>query len=138
MFTKNYEELLQRYLKVCSQALEKHKDISPFKEVFRDAENLPGGGRTNVELYDDGKPVGAYQIGFFKGQVGMLSHIAEGKFFDDEKEYLWRVDAAELQKVVDDPQTHIDDPKKLDWDWVFARLMTATLGNDAGAGGGEQ
>ena len=125
MFTENFDELFQQYVAVCNDALEKNRDIDEFYRPFKDAEEHVDGAPTSVMVFDAGydAPVTTFSISVFKGRVNIFSHAVEQPNHKDDQEFVWRVTTDYLRSVVENRQTYIDDPKKLDWHWVFVQLL---------------
>lgn len=125
MFTENFDELFQQYVAVCNQALEKNRHVDEFYRPFRDAEANVDGAPTSVMVFDGEheKPVTTFAISLFKGRVNIYSHAVEPPDHAGEAEFVWRVSTDYLRSVTADPQTYVEDPKKLDWHWVFVQLL---------------
>jgi hypothetical protein len=110
--------LFLQYLNVCNQALDAHADEFPYRQLVQAAERLAADRRFGVAVYKTERdaPYDFYTVTMTEGRFELLSH---GK---EEPDLTWKVSQDYLKKVVDDPDTYIQHPAKLDWDWLKSTL----------------
>jgi len=79
------------------------------------------GHKAGVEIYDEdpNKPFDYFTIRYLNKKFEIVSR---GKSEHDTE---WKVSREYLQSIVDDPQKYIDNPTKLDLDWLKHRLPDA-------------
>jgi hypothetical protein len=104
-------------LRVMNRAIAAHEDSPPFREIIARTKALPDAIRLGVEIYehDPSAPVDHYGIRIHDGRFEVASRTREP--VTD-----WRVSLEYLRRVAEDPQTYIDDPRKLDLGWLERRL----------------
>ncbi|MDX1649123.1 MAG: hypothetical protein R3263_04645 [Myxococcota bacterium] len=110
--------LFTQYLNVVNAAVAAHKDETPYKQMIQAADKLAGDTRFGVEVYadDPGEPYESFTVRHDEGRLELVAHGKEDVDLD------WKVSRDYLQKVVDDAQTYIDEPGRLDLDWLRSRL----------------
>lgn len=108
------ETLFKQYLTICNEAIDKHKDEFPYKEILNLGNTLMGDRSIDLAIYDD-RPKGAFSLKF-KNQK-----LANDNYPSDV-EKAWRVNLSYLKHVVEYPEKYIEHPEKLDLDWLKSRL----------------
>ena len=112
--TEQLHALFERYLDICNQAIEAHKDEFPYKHVWEAAESLLGDEGVHLTLYDD-EPKGDYQLHLHDKQLDVTSGS------DEPPSKGWRMNSSYLRQVVENPEEYIKEPAKLDWHWLKNR-----------------
>lgn len=108
-------DLINRYVSVCNEALLENRDRFPFKQILGAAKKNEK--NHSVEVWVRGG--GAHSLYVFRlrddGIVASSHDDCDGCACVRS----WDVSAAYLEDVVRDPQTYIDNPAKLDWEWMY-------------------
>lgn len=110
--------LFTRYLEVVNSALEKHRDNFPYKQLAAAGDRFLGEKKLGVSVYkDDAKhPHDFFTVNFKGGSFNLVSH---GK---NDPDATWKVKEKHLHSVVENPQTFIEHPSKLEIDWIKSRI----------------
>lgn len=111
---KTPEELFREYMAICNEAIDKHKDEFPYKQILSATELFVNDKSIDLAVYDD-EPKAAFSLHFKDNK------ITNGGHPDDPKK-AWRVNLSYLKKVVENPKEYIAHPEKLDLDWLKSRL----------------
>jgi hypothetical protein len=116
--TTEGDSLMRRYLDVVNRALEAHRDEFPFEQIIEAGEKLAEDSEIGVSVYktDPGNPHDSYTIAFSDERFELVAHGQENPDIG------WKVKEEYLEKVVDHPQRYIENPAKLDFDWLWSRL----------------
>jgi hypothetical protein len=108
-----YERIFERYLDVCNQALEKNKNVFPFKEIWTARiKSLGKDALVQCAVYDD-RPKIIYTL--------QLTDDMKIKIINKEpvvQNDVWPLKYSYLKEVVDNPQEYIEHPANLDWGWL--------------------
>ncbi|PRP89994.1 hypothetical protein ENSA5_69370 [Enhygromyxa salina] len=113
------DALFTQYIDVVNRAIAANKDEIPFKQLLSVGEKILGDKRIGVEIY---KTDPKYPHDYFTlTYSGKELHATHGK---DAPDIGWKVKEEHLQHVVDDPDTFIEHPTKLDLDWLKTRLSS--------------
>lgn len=110
--TSNYDDLMERYLDVCNQALALNKERFPFKQIWGAAQESECGKVIEVNIAD-GFSKASYTMRFSKGRLVAEPH---SKCQYDRK---WTVSEHYLENVAKDPEEYIQNPAKIDWEWMY-------------------
>lgn len=110
--------LFSQFLFVCNQALKRHKDTFPYKQIMDVGESILGDRNIGLAVYadDPDTPFDYFTVRLHQGQLDLVAH---GK---QDPEIAWKVSRDYLEKVVEHPQDYIEHPEKLDLDWIVNRL----------------
>ena len=102
------------YLNTCNQAIDRHEDEFPFKQLVSIGERVFGDKTIGVGIYktDPNSPHDYYTI---QVKDGRLHYHGHGKHDPDIE---WKVKEEYLDDVVSNPETYIEHPFKLDWEWL--------------------
>lgn len=111
-------KLMIDYLDTCNAALARHEDETPYKQLIELADKKLNDKEIAVALYDD-DPDAPHDFFTIEMTDGALHFLQHGKRSPD---LVWKTPRAYLKKVVDEPQAYIDEPSKLDFDWLKARV----------------
>ena len=115
MYAPNYDDLIARYLDVCNQALTENKDRFPFKQILGAAEKSERGAVIEVNVIDV-VPTASYAMILSKSGLVATPH---GACSDCKCERAWNVTADYLQTVANNPDIFIQNPAKIDWEWMY-------------------
>jgi hypothetical protein len=110
--------LFTETLNVINAAMAKHADSALLKPLLSAGEKLLEDREIGVAIYDSdaSAPFDYFTIRCRDRSFELVSH---GKKHPD---VTWKVSRDYLEKVADNPQDYIDNPIKLDWDWLRSRL----------------
>jgi hypothetical protein len=110
---EEYERVFERYLDICNQAIEKHKDKFPYSEIWKAKwKNLGPDHILQCAVYDD-RPKIIYSLQLTEDmKIKILKKTPAGP------EDVWPFKYSYLKNVVDNPQDYIEHPANLDWGWL--------------------
>lgn len=114
-------ELMTRVLNVMNRAIQEHKDNFPFKQMYNASESIIGGKNLGVAVYAD-DPDTPHDYFTIRWQGMQLELVSHGK---QDPVIAWKVSESYLNQVANEPEQYIDNPLKLDWDWMKHRLGIA-------------
>lgn len=112
---KKYDKLFQQYIDVCNKALEKNKDVFPYKQILSATESLINDKKISMDVFDD-RPKARFNIQMNKSRF----ELTEPEESDDT--HAWHLNASYLEEVVNNPDKYINNPAKIDWDWLKSRV----------------
>lgn len=119
--TNDSYDLFMGALEVTNEALDKLRDKPVIKDIIALMDNHAEGKRFGVAVYDhDSSTPHDYYTLRIQNQGIQLA--ARGK---DAPEIDWKVSTEYLQQINDHPQAFIDNPLKLDLEWLKHRLKDA-------------
>ena len=109
--------LLTETLRVFNRALARHADEYPYREILARVAEL-GGLRLGVAIYegDEPLPVDHYVIELREGKFQVVSHGPLESPVD------WRVSVDYLRRVTVHAWEYVEEPAKLELDWLEQRL----------------
>ncbi|MCB2081680.1 MAG: hypothetical protein KDD76_03520 [Rickettsiales bacterium] len=110
---EDIDALFKRYLDICNQAIEKHKDETPYKQIMAATGTLMGSRPIDLAVYDD-EPKAAFSLYFKDDKLKNGGHPKNVK-------KAWRVNLSYLKQVVEHPEKYIAHPERLDLDWLKSR-----------------
>ena len=111
----DYDDLMKRYLEVCNQALTLNKDRFPFKQILGAAQQSEDGKVIEVTILGDLRSE-SYAMTFDKQGLVAKPHAS----CDDCKcDRVWSVNQDYLEDVAKDPESYIQNPAKIDWEWMY-------------------
>ncbi len=111
------EQLFLRYLEICNEALDCNKDKFPYKQIWHAAQKFLQDKNISLAVYDDNPKV-TYNLSINDNHIDVVSKKVEGKKSDGA----WHVNMSYMEKVVSNPEEYINNPAKIDWDWLRNRL----------------
>lgn len=105
-------------LNTTNAALEKHADRTPFKQILAAADRVLADHKLGIAVYADDPehPHDYFTVRYSNGSFELVSH---GK---DDPDVAASVSLDYLEEVAQNPQRYIDNPLKLDLDWLTSRL----------------
>lgn len=111
--------LLTQALHVMNHALDRRRDDFPYQQILAGFEKVFGSTGFVAAIYksDASHPHAHFTVRFADGR---FDRISEGKRGDAN--VTWSVSRGYLEKVVGDPEPFIENPEKLDWEWIKSRL----------------
>lgn len=108
------EDLFSQYLDVCNQALQANKNRFPFKQILKVAQESQNQKTIAVHIIDD-QPSIQYAIQLKDNKIDGNPHDCKHCQCDGK----WRVTKSYLQNVINNPQRYIDNPAKINWEWIY-------------------
>jgi hypothetical protein len=105
-------------LDVINASLEHNREGKIFRGLMSLAERSMVGRQIGVAVYrdDPDTPHDYFTVRFHKGRIELL---ARGK---ESPDIAWKVSQDYLQDVVENEQDYVENPAKLDLDWLKDRL----------------
>lgn len=107
------DALFRQYVEVCNRAMAEHAEEFPYKQIWNAARKAIGENGVRIAVYDD-QPKSAYEI-HLEGD-----HLEASRDGHSDSP-VWRMDLSYLQEVVEHPEAYIQNPARLDWDWLRSR-----------------
>lgn len=114
MSTTIYNDLLVQYLDVCNAALERNRDRFPFKQILGAAQRAERGRLIELQIVEDEQS--SYVMQIEQGRVVAQPH---GDCKDCNCVREWNVSKDYLEDVVQNPQIYINNPAKINWEWMY-------------------
>lgn len=111
----NHDVLIQRYVDICNRALDLNKDRFPFQQILCAAREAETGRLIEVDIVDS-KPKVSYVMHIEKDSIVTEPH---GDCDDCNCDRLWPVTLEYLKNVVHNSDAHINNPAKIDWEWMY-------------------
>jgi hypothetical protein len=110
--------LFTNALNVINTALEKHAQDTPYRQMLEASSKVLADRDLGVAIYEDDPdaPFDFVTVRFANGRFEIVSH---GK---RDPEVSWKVSRDYLRSVVDDADRFVEQPWKLDWEWLKSRL----------------
>ena len=115
---KDIYDLFTGALDVTNRSLEANRETKFFGTLIGAWDKFLEGHKAGVAVYDENpdQPFDYFTVRYANGKFQLQSR---GKSEHDTE---WKVSRRYLQSLVDDPQAYIDNPAKLDIDWLKNRL----------------
>lgn len=114
----NTYDLFMGYLDVVNRALDEHSDTPVIGQVLSLMNKLGDGKKFGAAIYksDPQSPFDYFTVRLANGKFELDSR---GK---DNPDIDWRVAQEYLTAVNDEPDKYVDNPARLDLDWLKTRL----------------
>jgi hypothetical protein len=116
------EDLFKKYITICNQALECNKDRFPYNKVLCRQEDTHASEPIRVQIINDmGQP--EFHLKMHNGHISYdISHCQNscsscGGGCGKQKAF-WTVKTSYLKDVVENAQDYIENPAKLNWEWI--------------------
>jgi len=111
------DALFTQYVNVVNQAVGQNRDRFPFKQLLSMGDKILGDKEIGAAIYktDADEPHDWFTLTFDEGKLD----ATHGKGSPDIE---WKIDRRHLEHVVADPQPYIDNPARLDLDWLKTRM----------------
>ena len=122
--------LFTQALDVINGALVEHEGSMPYEGLLRASETALGNRLIGVAVYesDPWAPFDYFTIRFRNRRFELVSHGTR------ETDMVWRVSPGYLEDVAENAQEYIENPVRLDWDWLKGRVGVESLGTGFGRG----
>lgn len=117
-------DLFMEALDVTNRALEANRGEGVYGELLEVLDEHLDGHRAAVALYeeDPAEPFDYFTIRYLDGRFELLER---GRGEHDTE---WKVSREYLASLGEDPETYIEDPWRLDLDWLADRLPDSVKG----------
>lgn len=118
MSTKSVEDLLMAYLSVCNRAIALNKDRFPFKQILGAARETGKNRLIEVRILNDSLQEGesqSYVMTFEKDKIIAKPHES---CVNCNCDGIWRVSIAYLVDVTKNAESYIENPAKINWEWL--------------------
>lgn len=112
-------KMLNGALDVVNESMDKYRDKPVIKSVMSLVDDQTAGRKFGVAIYGENPehPFDYYTIRLHNKRLEMVSR---GK---DHPDIDWKVSIDYLEDINDEPQKYVDNPLKLDFDWLKHRLQ---------------
>jgi len=111
----NHDLLIECYVDICNRALELNKDRFPFQQILGAAREVETGRLIEVDIVD-ATPKASYVMHIEGDSIVTKAH---GDCDDCNCDRLWPVTTQYLKTVVQNPDIHISNPAKINWEWMY-------------------
>lgn len=111
----DYDHLIKRYLDVCNQALSFNENRFPFKQILGAAQDSECGKVIEVNI-TGGSSTASYAMTFDKKGLMAKPHADCDSCQCDR---IWSVSEDYLQDVAKNPKIYIQNPAKINWEWMY-------------------
>jgi len=111
----DHVDLINTYVHVCNQALLQNKDRFPFKQILGAVREAEKGCVVEVNVCG-ASPSGSFV--FSLDERGVLAG-PHGDCLDCDCDRTWNVSKAYLEEVARHPQSFIQNPAKINWEWMY-------------------
>ena len=111
----HYDGLFQEYLRICNEALAVNKGCVPYYCVMEEIENRLNSHAIQVAIYDKDKlhPEASYDLIIQDHKL-----TAKPPHKKPQVKCPWLISRQHLEDVTAHPQVYINNPAKLDWEWL--------------------
>lgn len=106
------DQLVERYLDICMSAIHANAERFPFKQIFT-ALSDPECDKTIAAYVEDADSIRSLYI-HVHGESFKVQSAPE-----DLPKKIWRVNKGFLEDVVETPLIYINNPARIDWDWLY-------------------
>ncbi|MCD8526091.1 MAG: hypothetical protein LRY76_03045 [Alphaproteobacteria bacterium] len=110
-------DLFQKYIEICNKALNRNKDRFPYRHIWDTLRAGINGHPTKVYIVDD-KPEATFTIQIENDHLAGQRNTA---CIHCSCKRQWHVLKSYMEDVVNNPDPYIENPAKLDWEWVNSR-----------------
>lgn len=119
--TDNSYELFMGALNVINDAMEKYRDTAIIKDILSLVDDQTAGRKFGVAVYKD-EPDNPFDYFTVRLHNKKLELVSRGK---DAPDIDWKVSMEYLQDINENSGDYIDNPLKLDIEWLLSRLRDA-------------
>ena len=110
--------LFSEALNVVNQSLKKNYEVFPYNVAIEAMQKVASGTKVGVEVYaeDTDSPTDFFTIAYKDHHIELVAHGKENPAFS------YKVSRQFLRDIVENPQRYINNPEKLDIDWLRSRI----------------
>ena len=116
MNNQSADNLMQRYVEICNSALDQNKDRFPFKQILGTAKTCSANRLIEVLIEGTARNEDSHVLTIEDGKLVCRAHSACGNCQCDGK---WVIGKAYLQNVLARPDSYIENPARLNWEWLL-------------------
>lgn len=109
------DAIIQSYVSVCNKALSLNKDRFPFKQILGAAKQSGKGKMVEVNI-DHSDPRESFVFTIENGQIIAKPHESCANCRCDKR---WKINRHYLEEVISHPQDFINNPAKINWEWIY-------------------
>lgn len=123
------DALMKQYVHVVNYAIGQHRDEFTYPQILGAAERASVDLQAGAAVYksDPDKPHDRFVLAWKDGKLELIDRGKQG----DRR--WWSFPRGHIEEGVEDPQPYLDDPMKLDLDWLTRRLGMGSAGEFAQA-----
>lgn len=110
--------MMMRYVAVCNAAILKNAGRFPFKQILSAAERHDGGRK--VAACVKGRCEQPYILVLKNGAIEIVHGLYTDEYLD-VCDTVWHVSRDYLDDVVSHADQYIDNPARLDWEWLYKK-----------------
>jgi hypothetical protein len=109
---KNEQTLLEA-LDVWNEAIQRHREAFPYREILPKCEEALRDKDIGVEIHEahPTRATSRFTLRFEDGQIRPVQH-------NPVADVMWRVSRESLRDIAENRQYYLDRPVKLDWNWL--------------------
>lgn len=111
----NSDYAIKSYVNICNKALSLNKDRFPFKQILGAAKKSETGKKIEVQIAGDSS-IDSYVFSIENNQIIVSPHSSCEKCDCDRS---WHLEWPYLQEVLKNPDSYIQNPAKINWDWIY-------------------
>ncbi|MBK6896063.1 MAG: hypothetical protein KA099_01535 [Alphaproteobacteria bacterium] len=108
--------LFERYISVCNEALDNNKHRFPFRQILDGLGRQALSGNSVQVLIVDDQPAEGFCIVYEKSCRVVLAE----ERFNSLPQKKWKVTKSYLEGVIRNPYEYINNPAKIDWEWLHS------------------
>ncbi|MCB1680910.1 MAG: hypothetical protein H6858_07875 [Rhodospirillales bacterium] len=109
-------ELFECYLRVCNQALHQNSRRFPFQQILQGLGQHTTDGKAVEVLIIDDQPVEGFCITYNREDRAVVAD----QQFNSLPKRKWKVTKSYLLDVIRNPGEYINNPAKIDWEWLYS------------------
>lgn len=115
------DKLIHAYIDICNEALRRNRNRFPFKQILGAVQKLGNKTDVNLQVGEDGSCL-CYKLMIGPERIELCSY-GDGEC---KCERVWKVDEGYLELVIGYPKAFIENPAKLNWDWMYPAQEDST------------
>lgn len=111
----NSDYAIRSYVNICNRALSLNKHRFPFKQILGAAKTAEKGKKIEVNIAG-ATAIESYVFQIEGDQIIVTPHSQCDDCQCDRK---WHIEWHYLENVLKDPASYIQNPAKINWDWIY-------------------
>ncbi len=110
----------QNFLDVINQSYRQNKDKASYLHLFPAFDKIFNHRKLAIAVYQDdpGTPDEYFTVQFEDDHFEIAEHGSQ------QPVIAWKLSEDYMQKVIDESQSFIEHPEKLDWEWLKSRIAS--------------
>ena len=115
---RELNSVVVQYLNVANIVLDENEDKTPYKQLIHAGQKLLDDKRVGMSVYkdDSDEPIAHFTLGMKGNRLEMLAH---GK---KDIDFGFKVKKSYLEDVVENSDTYIENPLRMDFNWLKSRV----------------